>query len=311
MKQLSLEELNAAVEDGSIDEIIRVAEAAQVKALSKIADRICERDGIRLVLLAGASSAGKTTTAKRLCTQLRVNDREALYLSTDDYFVSAARTPRDADGEPDYETIDCVDCARLAVDLNALFAGKTVHLRRYDFIVRDGYESQTPTHLKPDGIVVLEGIHALNPILSQSLDDALKFRVFVEPRTQPNLFADFTLPPEDARFLRRLVRDNQFRKMSPVETFRIWPKVRAGEAKWIEPFRSLVDVEFDSALGYELVVLKPYAEGLLRKAEMKLGPNRDIAKFLLLFEHVLMAPAIVVPGNSILRETIGGSQLDY
>ena len=311
MRPVSLEELNAAVEDGSIDELIRVAEAAQVKALSKIADRICERNGVRLVLLAGASSAGKTTTAKRLCTQLRVNDRAALHLSTDDYFVGPDRRPIGPDGLPDYEALACVDSDRLAADLRSLFAGSPTRLRRYDFVRQDGYDAATETRLAPDGIVVLEGIHALNPQLSADMDDALKFRVFVEPKAQPALFADFVLPSADARFLRRLVRDRQFRKMPPEETFALWPKVLEGEKKWINPFRPMADAEFDSALCYELVVLKPYVEGLLRKAELTLGPRREIERFLRLFEHVLMAPSVVVPGNSILRETIGGSVLDY
>ena len=309
---MTIDELNAAVDSGEIDEFIRVCEARQVKSLSRIADEIvARRPGVRLVLLAGASSAGKTTTAKRLCTQLRVNGAAALHLSTDDYFVGDKRNPRDENGELDYETVECVDMPRLAADINALMRGESVHMRRFDFVKHDGFDEETETSLKPGGIIVLEGIHALNPRLTEDVDDGCKYRLFIEPKTQPVVFANSRLPPTDGRLLRRIVRDNQFRKMSPVDTFRMWPKVLAGERKWIDPFRANADSEFDSGLEYELAVLKPYVSGLLEVVKMK-SPDEAKAEMLsALLASIHATDPTKVPGDSILRETIGGSQLDY
>lgn len=308
---MTIEELNTYVETGAIDEVIRVAEARQCKALSHIADAITVRGSVRLVLLAGASSAGKTTTAKRLCTQIRVNGLEAVHLSTDDYFVGNARNPRDENGEYDYETIECVDMPRLARDINALMAGKAIHSRRFDFVKHDGYDEEKLTSLPPDGMVVLEGLHALNPRLTEGVADGVKFRLFIEPVTQPEVFATVCLSPTDARLLRRLVRDHQYRKVTPYETFMMWPKVLAGEKKWINPFRAIADAEFDSALCYELAVLKPYVGGLLEMVQRQ-HPEITRAKALSnLLSVVRETDSTKVPGDSILRETIGGSQLEY
>ncbi len=308
---MTIDELNGYVESGEIDEVIRVAEARQCKALSRIADSITARGRVRLVLLAGASSAGKTTTAKRLCTQIRVNGLEAMHLSTDDYFVGNSRNPRDENGEFDYETIECVDMERLAADVNALLSGEEIRIRRFDFVAHEGFDEERATRLAPGGVVVLEGLHALNPRLTEGIADGVKFRLFIEPMTQPEVFATVCLSPTDARLLRRLVRDNQYRKVSPYETFRIWPKVLAGEKKWINPFRALADAEFDSALCYELAVLKPYVAGLL---EMVRRQHPEIARASALADLLAVVHATdstKVPGDSILRETIGGSQLEY
>lgn len=308
---MNIEELNTIVETGDIDEFIRVCEARQVKALSKIADTIVSRRGVRLVQLAGASSAGKTTTAKRLCTQLRVNDVEAVHLSTDDYFVGEAENPVDENGEPDYETIECVDMERLAADINALLAGESVHLRYFDFRQKTGFDRDTVTNLAEGGVVVLEGIHALNPRLTADVPEECKFKIFIEPMTQPEVFALTRLPSADGRLLRRLVRDNQFRKKSPLDTFHLWPKVLAGEKKWIDPFRPNADVEFDSGLAYELVVLKNYVQGLLEMVRIRRPDELKAQVLSELLSAVVATDPTKVPGNSILRETIGGSQLEY
>ena len=309
--EMTIDELNAAVDSGEIDEIIRVCEARQCKELSKIADTITLKPGVRLVQLAGGSSAGKTTTAKRLCTQLRVNGRVAMHMSTDDYFVGDARNPRDENGEFDYETIECVDMPRLAQDLNALLAGETIRPRRFDFIRHEGYDPDFTVSLPPGGMIVLEGIHALNPRLTAAVADNCKFRLFIDPVSQPIVFAFTRLSATDARLLRRLVRDNQFRKMDPMTTFSMWPKVLAGEEKWIKPFRPLADAEFDSALAYEPAVLKPFAQGLLARVRLR-GIDDPKVEFLMEFlESVHPTDPTKVPGDSTLRETIGGSQLEY
>ncbi len=305
------EEINACIRDGCIDTVIQVTEARQVKRLSQIADTICARANTRLVLVAGASSAGKTTTAKRICTQLMVNDRDVQMLSTDDYFVGEKLNPRDENGEPDYEHVKCVDLPRLALDINALFRGEPIPHRKFDFI------NHAPTlcgdflKLPPNGIVVLEGIHALNPLLTEGIADELKFRLFVEPQPEIDVFGGFTPTSADARFLRRLVRDNQFRRLSPLDTLHIWPKVRAGEAKWIEPFRHLANAEFNSYLAYELSALRYFVAGLLEKARRELGDDRFILNMIELVNLASPLDPNNIPGNSILRETIGGSQLGY
>lgn len=282
----------------SFADIIAVDEARQCKALSRIADDICAREGVRLVLVCGGSAAGKTTTAKRLVTQLKVNDRAAMHLSTDDYFVGDERNPRDENGELDYEHVDCVDIARLVADLNALFRGETIPERRFDFVshlpvITDNYLS-----LPKDGFVVLEGIHSLNPKLTEGIAEAAKYRIYI------NL-------DRESRFLRRLVRDNCFRKMPPSTTVRLWPKVVAGEAKWIDPFKSAADVVFESRLSYERSVLKPYVGGLLEKARLELGDREDLLALIASLADLEIVPSHLVPGDSILRETIGGSQLEY
>ena len=308
---MTIDELNAINASGGMDEFIRVCEAVQVKALSRIADSVCARDNVRLVLLAGGSSAGKTTTAKRLCTQLRVNGREAMHFSTDDYFVGDARNPRDENGEFDYEHVDCVDIPRLAADMNALMRGERVHLRRFDFIRHDGYDASDLTSIPERGIIVLEGIHALNPRLTAEIDDACKYRVYVKPQPKIEIFMSTCLSAADSRLLRRLVRDNQFRKVSPEETFRMWPKVLAGEKRWIEPFSTLADAEFDSLLAYELAVLRPYAQGLLARVRHRQPVNAKAAMLSDLLSLVERVSPNSVPGDSILRETIGCSQLCY
>ena len=308
---MTIEELNEINATGEMDEFIRVCEARQVKALSKIADVICENPAKRVVLLAGGSSAGKTTTATRLCTQLRVNGREAMHFSTDDYFVGDRRNPRDENGELDYEHVDCVDIPRLVADLNALLRGEAVHLRKFDFLKHDGYDDPAETMLAADGILVIEGIHALNPRLSEGVDDAVKFRIFVEPRPKLEIFLHTCLGSSETRMLRRLVRDNQFRGRDPLDTFHSWPKVLAGEKKWILPFRGNADAEFDSALDYEIAVLRNYVEGLILKVLKKTEKYPQARMFADLLTAIDPASPAAVPGDSILRETIGGSQLQY
>jgi len=308
---VTIEELNKAVLSGKIDSIIRVSEARQMKALSKIADKISAKGTVRLLLIAGPSSAGKTTTSKRLVTQLAVNGVESVSLSTDDYFVGDARNPRDENGELDYEHINCVDIQKLTGDIRSLIAGQSVKEHRFDFVRHEPYDTDNLISLPQNGIVILEGIHALNPLLVPGFDQEMLYRVYVEPVGQPIVFAKTRLSPRSGRFLRRLVRDNRYRKMSPIETFKLWPKVLAGEKKWIEPFKQNADDLFDSALDYELSVLKPYAEGLLILANSKLENNIEAKVLGDILAVVEPSDPAKVPGDSILRETIGGSLLDY
>ena len=308
---MTIDELNAINASGGVDEFIRVCEARQVKALAKIADDICAAGGKRIVLLAGGSSAGKTTTAKRLCTQLRVNGFPAVHFSTDDYFVGDKRNPKDANGEYDYEHVECVDIPRLASDLNALIRGEAVHMRKFDFLAHDGYDDREVTSVPENGFIVLEGIHALNPRLTEGVEDALKFRLFIEPRSDIEVFYQTRIGSRETRLVRRIVRDAAFRGMDPATTFAMWPKVIAGEEKWILPFRGNADAEFNSALDYELAVLRHYAEGPLRILLKKDPQNARARMFIDLLAQVDPVSPNSVPGDSILRETIGGSQLQY
>ena len=308
---MTIEELNGKVDSGEIDEFIRVCEARQHKALSRLADTIQSRGDVRVVLLAGASSAGKTTTAKRLGTQLRVDNIESMYLSTDDYFVGHSRNPKDENGDWDYETIECVDMEQLAEDLNKLLSGEKIRPRKYDFVKHEGYFEDRFVRLPEHGVIILEGLHALNPRLVEGVECGGMYRIFIEPKTQLEIFATTRLSSRNARLLRRVVRDNQFRKMEPTETFRRWPKVLAGEEKWINPFRPNADAEFDSALEYELAVLKPYAQGHLEMARRKISGDVNLEILMEVLQIVHATDPTKVPGDSILRETIGGSQLEY
>ena len=222
-------ELNAHVEDGTIDQVIRVAEARQCKALSRIADDICSRERARLVLLAGGSSSGKTTTATRICTQLMVDDRAAVQLSTDDYFVGDDVNPRNPDGTLDYEHVECVDIPALTADVATLLRGEGIARRKFDFVNHRPFYPGDELWLPAGGMLVIEGIHALNPRLTAGIDDAVKYRIYIEPRPSVELFMDIKPSASDARLLRRLVRDNQFRQVNPAKTILRWPSVLAGE----------------------------------------------------------------------------------
>ena len=305
-------DLNQAILEKRFDVLVRTVEAMQTKELAQIADRIAARTpAVRLVLLAGPSSAGKTTTAHRLCTQLRADGLRPLLLSTDDYFVGDARNPRDEKGNLDYEHVDAVDGERLAADLNALFAGRPVRLRRFSFKTHDGFDEERETRLPAQGVVVLEGIHALNPHLTRGIPDDVKFKVFLNAMTQLVLDSCNRISATDTRLLRRLVRDFHFRGMSPLKTFEMWPMVVAGERKWIYPFQDQADAVFNSSLDYELAVLKPYAAELLNQVKPWDAAFVEARRLSGILHNVSLAKGDAVPGDSILRETIGGSQLDY
>jgi uridine kinase len=305
-------DLNRAILEKRFNELVRICETMHTKELSRIADEITSRSpAVRLVLVAGPSSAGKTTTSTRICTQLRVNGMKPLLLSTDSYFVGDSRNPRDEEGNLDYETIEAVDRVRLSKDLNALFAGEGVYMRRFNFIEHEGYDDKEKTFLPPDGVVVIEGIHALNPLLTEGLGDFPVYRLYLNALTHLVIDSCNRIPTSDSRLLRRLVRDAGFRGMSPLDTFRLWPKVMEGERKWIYPFQHLADAVFNSALDYEVAVLKPYALELLNQVkpwDKEYVLARRLSGRL---HNVSLATASAVPGNSILRETIGGSQLEY
>ena len=310
----SISELNAIVKGGGFAALAAECEKLHTERISRIAELVASRvPAARLVLEAGPSAAGKTTAAIRLCNALAANGLAALRISTDDYFVGDARNPRDAEGNLDYEHINAVDRRRLAKDLLKIFAGEPLHRRRFDFVKHEGFDDPELFTPPQNVVVVLEGIHALNPVLTEGVGDELKYRVYVNTLTQLEADLGGWLYFEDARLMRRIVRDKTYRDMSPEKTILMWEKVSAGEMRWINPYRGFADSVFNTALDYEIAVMKPLLEPVL-KAVPYLGgrESAEIRRLLAVLEAV--EPAVDcrdVPGDSILRESIGGSVFDY
>lgn len=305
-------QLNEAIYGKRIHEIIQMAEALHDKKLAQIAGQITERvPAVRLVLIAGPSSAGKTTTAKRLSTHLRINGLRPMVLGTDDYFVGEERNPRDSDGSPDYEHVEALDLEALNADLDALLQGAAIRRRVFDF------RTKSPTYLKEelrlgaDGVLVIEGLHGLNPRLTQQVPRGRKFLIYLSALTQLGLDDNNRVSTTDNRLIRRIVRDNQFRGHTALRTMRLWPSVRRGEERWIFPFQHLADATFNSSLDYELAVLKPFVEPLLTEVKPDVPEYTDARRLMGFLSNFYAIPSDGVPGDSILREYIGNSQLQY
>lgn len=305
-------QLNETIVNHQIDEFIRTAEALHEKKLAAIAAEIAARRAeVRLILVAGPSSAGKTTFAKRLVTHLRVNGMQPIMVSTDNYFVGDERNPRDEDGNLDYEHIEAMDIERLNADLLALLAGKAVHLPVFNFKTKSSSDEPLATQLPPNGVLLMEGIHCLNPRLTAAVAPSFKFRIFVSALTQLGIDHSSRISTTDNRLLRRIVRDNEHRGHTALTTLQRWPSVRRGEQRWIFPFQEDADAIFNSALDYELAVIKPFVASLLNEVKPH-HPEYAEARRLTGFLHNFMAVhPTAVPGHSILREYIGGSQLPY
>ncbi len=305
-------DLNKAIIEKRGDDFILTAEALHNKKLSRIADSIAFREKpVKLVLVAGPSSAGKTTFAKRLVTHLRVNGLRPTLISTDNYFVGDELNPRDENGKLDYEHIDSMVLPRLNNDLLALMDGKAVCMRGFDFVNKCGFDHDYHTQLEDKGIIVMEGIHCLNPQLTSDINQSEKFLIYVNALTQISVDTNNRISTNDTRIIRRIVRDHQFRNRPAINTLNMWESVMRGERRWIYPYQHLSDAIFNSALDYELAVLKPFATTLLNQVkpwDKVYIEARRLEEFLYNFSAL---SADVVPGNSILREYIGGSQLKY
>ena len=300
-------DLNRKVENGEYKELIQLSEALHEKKIAEIADMITRRKK-RIVLIAGPSSSGKTTFARRLCIQLKVNGLNPLYLGTDDYFVERTNTPLDEYGEPDYENLGAVDIELFNSNMNDLLAGREVDLPEFDFMEGKKTFGKRITKIKQTQPIVIEGIHALNGALTPYIDDGEKFRIYISPFTQLNIDRHNRIPTTDARMLRRLVRDYQYRGHSAQSTISSWPKVRAGEDKNIFPYNDQADVLFNSVHIYELAVLKKYAEPLLKDIKAEEPEYSEAVRMLkfLRFFRTIEDDSIIV-NNSIIREFIGGS----
>ena len=304
--------LNEVIAEGNFDRFVQTSEALHEKKLARIADQIAAaRDRVRIVLVAGPSSSGKTTFAKRLTTQLLVNGLQPVTIGTDDYFVGEERNPRDEDGKPDYEHIESVDLDLFNRHLTDLINGNEVERPSFDFVRKQRVWTGVPMRLTADQVLIIEGIHGLNPRLTHRIPAFQKFKIYVSALTQLGVDSNNRLSTTDNRLLRRLVRDFRHRGHSALHTLRMWASVRRGEKRWIFPFQREADATFNSALDYELAVLKALVEPLL----MQVKPDkpeyteaRRLTEFLLNF---LPADEHAVPGVSILREFIGGSVLSY
>jgi uridine kinase len=298
---------------GAVNEIVKVAEGLHEKKIAEIADRALARDGVKLVLIAGPSSSGKTTFAKRLSVQLRVNGVRPVALSLDDYYVDRDRTPKDEEGKPDFEAIEALDLALLNEQLEKLLKGERVDTPRYDFHTgkRAGKDKWNSLQLGPSDVLVLEGIHGLNERLTASVPHGQKFRCYVSALTQLTIDHHERIFTSDSRLLRRIVRDRLYRGYRAERTIEMWPSVRRGEQKHIFPFQESADAIFNSALVYEPAVLKTYAERFLLEVptDSPAFVEADrLLRFLSLFVPVF---AEEVPQTSILREFIGGSSFAY
>jgi uridine kinase len=301
-------ELNDIIRRGGFSRQVLTDETRHSERIVRIAERIAAHvPATRLVLVSGPSSAGKTTTALRLCVRLKENGLNALHLSTDDYFVGDSRNPRNPDGSFDYETVEAVDCERLVSDLGRLFEGESVRLRKFDFTTKEGYDAAEETSLALGGLVVLEGIHALNPLLTDGIAEAIKFRVYLNLFTQLYPEGCDAFFSDDTRLLRRIVRDSNFRGTPASVTLARWPSVERGEQKWINPYRHLADAVFNTALDYELAVLKTFAEPLLFSITPDMEEYPEAKRLLKFLSYFLGLSCEDVPRNSLIREFIGGS----
>lgn len=306
--------LNEKVLAGDASELIKVAEAFHEKKIAQMADQIEQANsskGTRVVLISGPSSSGKTTTAKRLGIQLRILGLDPVLISLDDYFVDRERTPKDENGEYDYEALEAIDLKLLNSDLERLIAGESVDVPRYDFITGTRQWHETPLKLNERSILIMEGIHGLNPKLTPSIPRNQKFCIYVSCLTSVAMDNLSRIPTSDNRLLRRITRDYATRGSNALATLQRWPSVRRGEEKHIFPYQENADVMFNSSLFYEISVLRQKVEPILREVsdtEPEYGEASRLLKFL---DNFIPISPDEIPPTSILREFIGGSSFKY
>ena len=304
-------DFNQAIDAGHATDIINISEALQQKKLAKIAEEIASRKGVKLVLLAGPSSSGKTTSCKRLSIQLAVNGLKPLQISLDDYFVDRDKTPKDENGDFDFESIYALNLDLLNEQFNALFRGEEVELPKYDFPSGKSVKSGKMLKLEPNNVLVVEGIHALNPELTAHVPEEQIFRVYASALTTILLDNHNYIPTTDNRLLRRIIRDYKYRGVSAQETIRRWPSVRSGENKWIFPFQENADAMLNTAMLYELSVLKMQAEPLLQQVPENCEEFAEAYRLLKFLKYFKGIPYNNLPPTSLLREFLGGSSFHY
>jgi uridine kinase len=301
--------LNEAFESGRLRELVLVAEALHQQRIAQVAQQIAQRrDEVRLVLIAGPSSSGKTTFTKRLAVHLLANGIRPKPLGLDDYFVDRDQTPRDENGDFDFEALEALDLELLNAQLLDLMSGREVTLPHFNF--RNGTREQGSTvQLRGEHVLLVEGIHGLNPRLVPQIPQERVFRIYASALTQLNIDMHNRVPTTDTRLVRRIVRDATYRGYSATDTITRWESVRRGEKRYIFPFQEHADVMFNSALVYELAVLKPFAEPLLHEIDQESKQYNEARRLLAFLEWFRPCVSDLVPDNSILREFIGGSIL--
>ena len=304
-------DFNQAIDANHATDIINISEALQEKKIAKIAEEIASRKGVKLVLLAGPSSSGKTTSCKRLSIQLAVNGLKPLQISLDDYFVDREKTPKDASGEYDYESIYALDLDLINEQFNAFFRGEEVELPKYDFQSGKSKKSGNRLKMNDNNVLVVEGIHALNPELTAHIPQEQIFRVYASALTTILLDNHNYIPTTDNRLLRRIIRDNKYRGVSAQETIHRWPSVRAGENKWIFPFQENADAMLNTAMLYELAVIKTQAEPLLQQVPENCEEYAEAYRLLKFLKYFKGIPYNNLPPTSLLREFLGGSSFHY
>lgn len=304
-------DFNQAIDANHATDIINISEALQEKKIANIAEEIASRKGVKLVLLAGPSSSGKTTSCKRLSIQLAVNGLKPLQISLDDYFVDREKTPKDASGEYDYESIYALDLDLINEQFNALFRGEEVELPKYDFQSGKSKKSGNKLKMNDNNVLVVEGIHALNPELTAHIPQEQIFRVYASALTTILLDNHNYIPTTDNRLLRRIIRDYKYRGVSAQETIHRWPSVRAGENKWIFPFQENADAMLNTAMLYELAVIKMQAEPLLQQVPENCEEYAEAYRLLKFLKYFKGIPYNNLPPTSLLREFLGGSSFHY
>lgn len=306
-------DLNRAIQKGISQDIILVSEAMQEKQVAKIAEQIAGKydDGVRIVLISGPSSSGKTTFCKRLQVQLTTNLLYPVAISLDDYFLNREETPKDENGEYDFESLYALDLPYFNRDLKRLLAGEEIDLPTFNFETGQRIYKGKKLKLHKNSVLVIEGIHALNPKLTEFIDDNYKYRVYVSVLTSISLDNHNWIPTTDNRLLRRIIRDYRFRGYSAEDTINRWPSVRRGEDKWIFPYQENADAMFNSAMLYELAALRKYAEPILAQVPESSRANSESYRLLRFLRYFNYLPSDGLPGTSLLREFLGGGSFKY
>lgn len=304
-------DFNRACIDGHATDLINVSEALQEKKIARIADEINSRKGVRIVLIAGPSSSGKTTFSKRLAIQLMACGLKPYPVSLDDYFVDREKTPLDEHGEYDFESLYALNLELFNTHMKALLAGQEVVLPKYNFPEGKSESSGKVLKLEENTILILEGIHALNPELLPQIDEACKYKIYVSAITTIMLDDHNYIPTTDNRLLRRIVRDFKYRGCSALDTIRRWPSVQAGENKWIFPYQEHADIMFNSALLFELAVIREQAIPLLEQVPENVSEYSEAYRLRKFLRYFVPMPSLQIPPTSLLREFLGGSSFQY
>ena len=304
-------DLNKAISDGHANSLIQLSEALQEKKIAQIADEIASRKHVKMVLIAGPSSSGKTTTCKRLSIQLAVNGIHPIGISLDDYFLDRDQTPRDETGDYDFEHLHALNIPLLNEQMNALFSGEEIELPRYNFQLGKSEKSGKRLQLKGNEVLILEGIHALNPELTAQIPNEQIFRVYASALTTILLDNHNYIPTTDNRLLRRIIRDHKYRGVNALGSIRRWASVRKGENRWIFPFQENADAIFNSAMLFELAVIKQQAEPLLEQVPENCDEYAEAYRLLKFLRYIKPIPEDQIPPTSLLREFLGGSSFEY